>query len=178
MTGYEQFKTDPGADGLAVLSQLAVDLNQADLAVARREEDLRKAQQVATDLSERQIPELMDSLGIETFTTTAGLKVTVGRTIRASIPAAQKEQAMAWLDEHGHGGLIKRSVVVAFNREDEAQAKRLAENLQETYGSVKSDQKVESSTLRAFIAERLKLGEDIPLALFGAWEQRKAKVAT
>ncbi len=176
MTGYS--KPQPSADGLKRLSELAIELNKAELEVAKIEEQLKKAKAAVTELAEKDIPELMDSLGVAEFKTTAGFKIKITETIRASIPDANKPAAMAWLDAHGHGGLIKRSIVVAFDREQQEAAQELQAELETKFENVKSDLKVEPSTLRAFIGEQLEKGEPIPLQLFGAWQQRIAKIAT
>lgn len=179
MTGYEQFAgPSASASELAMLSGLASDLNAAELEQAKLELQLEAAKKKVTDLSERQIPELMDSLGLKTFTTTSGFKIDVKRTIRASIPAARKDEAMKWLDDNGHSGLIKRSVLVAFDRSQEKEAHKLEAQLSKKFENVKTDLKVEPSTLRSFLGEQLEAGVAVPLDLFGAWEQRTAKITT
>jgi len=172
--GYEV--GGPSTGDLEELTLLAERLQEADLEVAKAEEALRKAKKVQTDLAEHQIPEKMDEIGMDNFTTKSGFQISVKETIRASIPAARKAEAFQWLEEHGHGGLIKRTVVVGFDRDEEEKATELRAGLEAEFENVKTDKKVEPSTLRAFIAERLKLEEDIPLPLFGAFRQRKAKV--
>lgn len=176
--GYEAFKggQGPAQSELAMLAQFAGQLNSAELEVAKLEEALAAAKGKVTDLAERQIPELMDTLGMKTFTTKNGFKVEVKRTIRASIPAASKDKAMKWLDDNGHSGLIKRSVLVAFDRTQEKEAAKLEQQLGKKFENVKTDLKVEPSTLRAWIAEQLEAGAEVPLELFGAWEQRIAKI--
>lgn len=177
MSGYEQFKGDGAAPSdLATLSRLAEQLNSAELEAAKLEEQLAAAKAKVTDLAERQIPEMMDGLGMKTFTTKSGFRVDVKRTIRASIPAGNKDRAMKWLDDHGHSGLIKRSILVAFDRDQEKEARKLEAQLGKKFENVKTDLKVEPSTLRSFIGEQLEKGEAIPLELFGAWEQRIAKI--
>lgn len=180
MAGYEQFKSGqaPAQSELAMLSQFAVQLNAAELEVAKLEETLAVAKAKVTDLAERQIPELMDTLGMKTFTTKDGFRVEIKRTIRASIPVAKRDEAMRWLDDNGHSGLIKRSVLVAFDRSQEKAALKLEQQLGKKFENVKTDLKVEPSTLRSWIAEQLERGEAVPLELFGAWEQRIAKITT
>lgn len=177
-TGYEQFQEGAAPSDLATLSRLAVQLNEAELAVAKLEEQMKAAHARVTELAERQIPELMDSLQLKTFTTTSGFRIDVKRTIRASIPAANKERAMKWLDDHGHSGLIKRSIMVAFDRTQEKEARKLEEQLSKKFENVKTDSKVEPSTLRSFLGEQLEKGENVPMDLFGAYEQRIAKITT
>jgi len=174
--GYEV--GGPNKGDLEELSLLAERLQEANLTVAKAEEALRKAKKVATDLAEHQIPEKMDEIGVENFKTKSGFQIAVKETIRASIPVARKSEAFKWLEDNGHGGLIKRTVVVGFNRDEEDKASSLRDSLESDFENVKTDRKVEPSTLRAFIAERLRANEDIPLPLFGAFRQRTAKVTT
>ena len=43
------------------------------------------AREELRDIAERQVPELMDQIGIGEFKTTTGLKIKIDETIRASI---------------------------------------------------------------------------------------------
>lgn len=177
MQGYEAFNTDALSDSdLAALATFADELNDAELVVAKIEQQLKLARTKVIDLAERTIPDLMDEIGMKVFTTTSGLKIEVRRTIRASIPALNKQKALAWLDDNGHSGLIKRSIQVAFDREQMPEALKLKAELERAFENVKEEKKVESSTLRAFIAEELKNGNEVPMDLFGAWEHRAAKI--
>lgn len=175
MPGYDPVSKPSGSD-LANLARLAHLLGLANKRIADLEEEVAKAKKEAQGIAERDIPELMDHLGLKTFTTSNGFRIDVKKVIRASIPAGNKERAMRWLDENGHGGLIKRTVQVAFSRDQEQQARALGAELEEQFDSVSTDLKVESATLRAFIREQLEAGQDIPLELFGAFEQRIAEV--
>jgi hypothetical protein len=177
MEGYEQYTEAPSGNDLAALSRLADDLADAEERVAQLEAKLKIAQAQVMDIAERQIPEVMDNLGVRSFTTQNGYKVEVQKKIRASIPAGNKDSAYNWLDENGHGGLIKRSISVAFNREQEKTARELQAQLSDQFENVKEDRKVEPSTLTAFIREQLEVGASIPLDLFGAWEQRVARIS-
>jgi hypothetical protein len=177
---YEGFRQESTFDPeeLKTLRKLALAQVKAEHEVAAAEEALKQAKIALADIAEKQLPELMDSIGLESFTTEEGFKIEVKRTIRASVPVANRPKAYNWLEEHGHGGMIKRTLVVGFDRDQRVEAAELRHQLEKKYDNVKEDQKVEPSTLRAFIAERLAEGEEIPLQLFGAFEQRKAKITT
>ena len=177
MEGYEAFNEAPASADLAGLSRLAEELANAEAQAASVTERLEAIKMRITDLSERQIPELMDSLGVAHFRTTSGFEISVRKTIRASIPVSRREEAMEWLDAHGHGGIVKRNITVGFNRDQEQDAATLESELGERFENVKTDRKVEPSTLRAFIAGQLEAGAEVPLDLFGAWEQRVARVS-
>lgn len=177
MEGYEDYTSDPVSADVAGLGKLADQLAQAEEEAAALEAKLANVRARITDLGERQIPEMMDQLGMRTIVTANGFKVDVKSTVRASIPAANKERAMDWLDKNGHGGLIKRNIQVAFNRDQEQLAHELEAELGEKFENVRTDRKVEPSTLRAWISEQLEAGAEVPLDLFGAWEQRIARIS-
>lgn len=174
MTGYET--PPPSPDSLRRLSEMADALHTAELKQAQIEEELKAATAKVRELAEKDIPELMDEIGLEEFRTKSGFRIKITETIRASIPEAKKPAAFAWLDGEGHGGMIKRSIVVGFNRDDEIRAKALLATLSQQFENVKADLKVEPSTLRAFIREQLEQGVVIPMELFGAWRQRVASI--
>ena len=170
--------TEHGPEDLKTLARLAGELQQAKLNVQNIEEQLKTAKAKVRDIGEKRIPDLMELIGISDFSTTSSppVRITVKNVIRASVPASRRFEAYSWLDDHGHGGLIKRSIQVSFDREAISDAKQLQKELDTRFENVREDQKVEPSTLRAWIKEQLSQGEPVPMELFGAWEQRIAHV--
>ncbi len=175
---YSAFKTDevPDATKLSNLSSLVARQRREELEVARLEQLLKEANEHLRTTAEHEIPDLMEAIGVEKITTAEGLVVVVKTTLRASVPVAQREAAWSWLDEHGHGGMIKRNVTVAFNRDQEVEADELSAQLRGKFPNIKTERKAEPSTLKAFIREQLEKGAAVPMELFGAFEQRRAKI--
>ncbi len=153
---------DEAKGDLARLSKLADDLKAAQAEVARIESTLKAAQKRVQDLEEIQIPELMEGLGIESFRTSSGFEIEIAKNVHVSITNENKPAAFRWLDEHGHGGMIKRSVVVAFNRDQEDDAKALQDDLAKKFPGVRQDLNVHPSTLKAWATRRLEEGEELP----------------
>lgn len=79
-------------------------------------------------LEEIEIPNALTEAGVSEFTTLEGLKVST-KFVVGTIPADSKDEAFRWLDEHGHGGIIKRGVQVSFDKGSEEAAERAAETL-------------------------------------------------
>lgn len=173
---YSEYKQAPAGGDLAALSKLAEELSEAQAQVEVLSAALEIAQKRVTDISEHQLPELMDAVGLETITTQSGLVVQMKNVVRASIPLARRGEAMEWLEQNGHGAMIKREVSVSFGRDQQDEAKKLMNDLSGEY-DVKADSRVESSTLRAWVAEQLEAGNEVPQDLFGVFQQRQAKVA-
>jgi hypothetical protein len=176
---YKQFTSEsPDSTQLAQLGDLANDLFLAELKLLEAQEKSREAQELVRNIAEQQIPELMDDLGLASFETKSGVKLTVADVIRASIPKVRREEAYKWMDDEGYGDLVKHNVTISFGRDEGDQAEELIEDLDAKGLRVKDEKKVESSTLRKFVGDRLEEGADIPMDLFGAAQFRKAKIVS
>lgn len=159
---YGQDTKPTSSDDLARLSQLGNDLRDAEAEIERREAALKQAQNQFRYISETAIPELMKSLGLVRFETTSGAKIELGEVVSATITQANKPKAFEWLEKNGHGGMIKRMIVVLFNREQEDAANDLQNDLRPKYPGVTQEKNVHSSTLKAWVTRRLAAGEAIP----------------
>lgn len=165
-----------GEGELSQLSKLAEEQAKAEAEVARLEAELTKAREVARDFAERQVPELMDSIGIAEFKTATGLKIEVAETIRASITQANAPRAFAWLRENGHAALIKRALSVTFGKGEDDKAEAFAKELEDKGLDADDKTSVHPSTLASFVREKLRDGEEIPLDLLGVHRQRVSKI--
>ena len=175
---YIEFTDTPvPASGFEGLDKLIEQQRQAEAEVERLEEELRQAKKKLVDVSERQIPDLMDEMGFEEFVTKSGFKIQVKKTLRCSIGGDKKEQAIAWLKEHGHGDIVKRTVQVPFLVGQEDAASQLLSELRERFGTASEEAKVEPQTLKALLTKLLKEGKEIPMETFGTYEQRQAKIS-
>jgi hypothetical protein len=167
-----------GSNSLASLRELAIRQKELELEVERNREELRASEERLRVISEQTLPEMMDELGVPEFKTSDGLTIKIKETIRASMGKTEKEKndALRWLEQNGHGAMIKRTVEVPFNKGQEDQARELEAKLQGEGLRSSFSKKVEPSTLRAFVIECLENGQDIPLDLFKVFRQRSSKV--
>lgn len=176
---FAAFRADetPKEEAFAKLSQMLSDLAEAEKAVAEAEVALKKAQERRRQLDEFDIPSYMDTLDLKEFTNKSGVKMEIKSTVRASI-GSRKVQAFAWLIKNGHSGLIKRTVMVAFNaNEGEDAEKLLAELREKNLGAgAKQEMKVEAASLTAWVRRQLKAGSEVPPDIFGVYEQRTTKI--
>lgn len=137
-------------------------------------EDLRAAKKALLEISEKALPEAMDDLDIEAFTTKSGLRISVARAL--SVGKLTNQRALRWLDENGHAGMIKSDVVVPFSRGDSTDAEALCEQLEAEGMNPKMAEHVHASTIKSFLAAQLRDGEAVDLELFGAYERPVAKI--
>jgi SpoVK/Ycf46/Vps4 family AAA+-type ATPase len=174
---YSEFEQSaPSSGDLQNLSALAHEMYLAELRVLDVAEELKKTQEQVRKISEDLIPELMKEIGIAEFTTHAGVKLCVKDVLRASIPVARRSEAYKWLNDNGHGDLIKRNITVGFGRGEGDEALELLEDLDAKGLRVKDEEKIEPSTLKKFVGDQLKEGNMIPLDLFGAYQFKQAKI--
>jgi hypothetical protein len=176
---FAEFMEDetPKETAFAKLNELFARLKAAEDEVELCEHRLKQAQKAFQQLNEFDVPAYMDELDIQEFTNTDGFKFEAKSTIRASI-GKRKAQAHAWLINNGHGGLIKRTVSVAFNVDQGPDAEKLLKDLRkkDVGAGAKQDMKVEPQTLVSWVKKRLEAGDAVPADIFGIYAQRSVKI--
>lgn len=154
----------PSADTLARIRQLA---RQAQ-ALEQEAKDLEERQKAKANelknMLHKTLPEAMDDAGITELTLEAegnnpAFSIKCGPFYRAHIaaewPQVQREQAFKWLDDNGHGDLIKTVIAVEFSRDDRSQALTLKSQL-ESQGYVPViEQSVHWATLTSWLKEQV-----------------------
>lgn len=172
---YSDYVDRPkSTDALAKLSRLADAQLEAQKNVARAEDELKARKDELTDIAETQIPELMESVGLEEYTTTSGVKISVKEKVRASILAAHRGAAMRWLRDNGHEALIKREVKVTFGMGEDEQAQEAIAKLGDL--PVEDKSAVHPATLKKFVTEMLNSGSEVPEDLFSVHRQRVSNI--
>lgn len=176
----EQGDTPPeaGSNMKAVLEDQIKQLDMEDQEIARLEAALKEAKDRRTKLVEMVIPETFADMGLDddSVIKVNGKGVTIKEHVFASPKAADKPKVYDWLEEHGHGGLIKRVVTVPFGRgkEEQEAAEKLVADYPDHNGVF--ERKVAPQTLRSFVTQELANGTDIPMELFNVTTKRVAQV--
>lgn len=173
---YSQYVEAPSVSGFDQLDNLIDRQRRAEQDVERLEKELRDAKATLKDVSEHQIPNLMDEMGLEKFKTKKGFTIQVKKKLRLSIAGDKKQPAIKWLEEHGYGDVVKRLVSVPFGVNEGEKVDMLIDELSPRYPGINLDSKVEPQTLTALITKLMKDGVDVPLEVFGGYEQRTTKI--
>lgn len=175
---YSTYAEPAATDKLAQLAELANQQLVLETAVLEAEKALDAKREQLRLLAEKTLPELMDELGMEEFATRTGLRIKVAEVVRASIPKARQNEAVAWLDDNGFANLVKRKFTVLFGKEEESWARKFAADLakRKKQLNVEEDSSVHNRTLAAFIKEQLEAGTNIPMDLFGVFRQRVSRI--
>ncbi len=156
------------------LADLADDLFGAQGRVAELESDLKDAQARVRQLSQFDIPDAMDDVGLTELATSSGLEISVTDDVKAG--NLKRPAGLAWLRKIGEAGCIKTGVAVPFTAGSEADADTfLARLAGEGIAATKSAE-VNHMTLKSIIRQKLKEGVEVPLDVLGAMQLRKAAV--
>lgn len=166
----------PGANAKAVLEDQIRQLDGEDKIIAQLEEDLKAAKARRVKLVENVIPETFADMGLDddSVIKVDGKAVTIKTTVYASPKAADREKVYAWLEENGHGGIIKRTAVFKTGRDNEKKFRRWIKSISTYDGEFLKS--VAPATLKAFVNEQLQAGTEIPMELLGAYTRRIATV--
>lgn len=175
---YTAFRDAPNANIMAVISGLAREQANAELEVAQAEQALKEAKERLRAIAEVRLPEVLKEAQVTECITIDGIKVKLKATIRGSITKEKQADAFKWLEENGHGDLIKNIFEIKFNRDEQAWAAKFQRDLAQRKKPVRAEIKrsVHPQTLAAFVAEELRAGKDIPMATLGVFEQKLSSI--
>ena len=161
-------------DPIAHLTALAEELFSVEADVARLNEELKTAQRRAQSLTEHEIPEAMDTAGVQDITTMSGLVIEVKDEVKAG--DLKKPTGLDWLRTIGEAGCIKTAVTVPFATGSENDADEFVERLSGEGILATKAAVVNHMTLKSIIRKKLEDGVDVPMADLGAFQFRKASV--
>ena len=164
---------DTQLDSISRLANEAANLEQK---IQETEQRLKETKQALHKITDEQLPEALETMGLQKFTLTDGSEIAVKPIYSASIPKDRKEEAFQWLRDHEFGDLVKNNVTVTFGRGEDDTAKDFI-NLCSLKGFTPDQlEKVEPMTLKAWLRERVEAGDPVPRDLFGAFIAQRATI--
>jgi len=164
---------DNQLDSISRLANEAANLEQK---IQETEKKLKETKKALYKITDEQLPEALETMGLQKFTLTDGSEIAVKPIYSASIPKDRKEEAFQWLRDHEFGDLVKNNVTVTFGRGEDDTAKDFI-NLCSLKGFTPDQlEKVEPMTLKAWLRERVEAGDPVPLDLFGAFISQRATI--
>lgn len=164
----ELFSTDElPVDTMQVIRATAIRLSEAEADILALEEGLKEAKQRKKNISEVELPELMNTVGMSDFTLSDGRKVKLSVFYDAKLK--NKREAFAYLDANGDNSIIKDTVTLNFERGDHERADKIVEELAEQGVTLKRKEDIHPQTLKAYVKEKIESGADIPMEAFGVY---------
>jgi hypothetical protein len=164
---------DDQITGIAALARRAKSLEKQ---IEDEETTLKGLKEQYRKLTEEAIPEALTEMGMSSFRMEDGSSIDVKPFYSASISEARRAEAFQWLRDHGFDDIIKNTVSVRFGRGEDELCNRLLGMLGQQGFPAEQSEKVEPSTLKAWVKERVTRGEEFPTELFGAYIGKKAVI--
>lgn len=161
---------------LAELTSMAQGLLLLEQESAIKEQELKDLNERARALREESIPMAMLELNITSFKMDTGQTISCKQDVYAAIPAARRDEAFAWLEQHGFGALVKLQVFAQLGKGEQERAQECVAKLRELGLQPEVKQDVHAQTLKAWLREQLEQGAEVDLELFGARPVWVAKV--
>lgn len=169
-------------DAAAQIDSLALEAETTEAAIEALEAEIEAKKKYLAQILTRELPELLGRMKLKSVTTISGLDVALGRVLRASLPAEDKDPesraaGLKWLIDNGHDGVIKNLVSVSLDRGSDAKAAELAARLEAEGYDVKAKKDVNHNTLSALVRELvIEQKQNPPTKILGIFDQEIAKI--
>jgi hypothetical protein len=166
----------PSNEKLEAVSALAERQRSLEQEIKEVEDQLSKLNAQLNEVSGKLLPDAFAAAGLTAIKLKSGAMVTVKPWYTAKIPAGREQEAFTWLENNGHGGLIKHVISSEFNRGEYSEAEALKELLKRGGVQFSDKESVNPMTLKAFVREQVESGAPIPLDTFGATVGQKTYI--
>ena len=165
-------------DNLKKLSTEVKKLQEKEKEIKSAEDALKRLKVEHEQISGEIIPDLLTEMGLTSLKLADGSAVDVRMFYGATIPKdeGRREAAFNWLRQNGLGDLIKNEVSVSFGKDEDTKALQNADLAQRQGYQPLQKLKVEPSTLRALVRERLENGKEMPMDLFNVFVGNRTKI--
>ena len=175
---YEQDRVQSvtQADAAKSLSDKVIKLKNLEDEISNAEKSVSKLKEQAKQLSQFEIPAMMEEMHITKLKLKDGESVEIKKIYGASIPQEHQEAAFTWLRNNDLGDIIKNDITVSFGRGEDNKAAEYA-NLAKGQGFQPTQKlKVEPMTLKALVRERIENGKDMPMDIFNVFVGNRTKL--
>ena len=161
----------PKEGQLQAIRDAGAQLRDAEREKADIEERLRETNQKIQELQFKKLPDLMHEAGIDRLglpahgnlpACDAKLQPFYRANIAADWPPEKRQEAFNWLEDHGHGDLLKVSVTVQFGRGDLDKARELEGKLAAMGMQPSIGMSVPWTTLTAWLKEQVEKYHSTP----------------
>lgn len=180
-----EFDVAQNPNSLDELKLLVQQLDSLERKKTHYEEVLSEIKIAMSDISKKDIPELMESMGINTIGIPDSHRVVELKTwYHARLPKEEetREEAIEYLDTHGYGDLIKRHVGLQFPREEQEICQRVTSRIRQILAEEESNAEITYSvdihwaTYTSFAKSEIEKGTVLPLETLGIRVGREAKI--
>lgn len=168
-------------DHLVELRNMARAMRDLSLQIKDLQEQIDQKQKLLTQLSMKDLPDLFDqhrvrSIGLDAEGNLPAYDVVASPYYKAVLPK-EEDAGLRWLEEEGHGDMIRRSYTVNLNKDSQKEAAALRKFLEKHDMAFDEKETVPWTTLTAFVKEQIeKRHKTPPLEILGATVGRIVKL--
>lgn len=166
------------SDVLGKITILAEEMQDYDSQIAEAELQVKRLKERRRKIAEDDLPELFHEVGMTTLSTRNGLPLKLEKVLRTSIAKGRKVGAIKWLDDNGHGGIVKRNVIVSFDKTKEDKVQNLLNLIGKGWPNNKIERDVNAATCKALIKRLLEEGQEVPKETFGIHQVDEVKISS
>jgi len=160
------------------VAKLCEQYAQTEKAIDQADQLKKELTAMKEKLSYELIPQAMQELGLQTLELKTGEKIQIKPLLRVTPKVEDRPVVYQWLRDNGFGDLVKNIISASFGRGEDAKAENFKKEVEKLGLMPKQEEKVEPSTLRAFVNEQVveKGRDDLPLDKFGAFIGQQTKI--
>jgi Mrp family chromosome partitioning ATPase len=163
-------------ENLKSLADQVKSLRDLEDQVKADEELLKDKKRELERISGEVIPTLLSEMGLSSLKLADGSAVDVKPYYGANISEKNREAAYNWLRSNGLGDIIKNEITVSFGKDEDNKATTYV-NLAKGQGYQPTQKlKVESSTLKALVRERIEKDIEMPKDIFNVFVGNRTKL--
>ena len=163
-------------DQTKTLSDKVIELRNLEDQVAASENHTKDLKEKAKQLSNFDIPKMMEEMNVKKLKLKDGASIEVKPFYGAHITPDKQEAAFNWLREHGLGDIIKNDVTVTFGMSEDNKATAYAVLARGQGYEPVQKVAVHTGTLKAVVRERTESGQDMPADLFNTFVGNQTKI--
>lgn len=172
----------------APITKLAREMVQLEQNIEDYENAITQAKARKNEIAHRLLPELFDAantdrVGLPDSNADLVLRPWYHANIAADWEPERKEKAFGWLEENGHGDIVRVGVVVEYSRGELDKARLLEKHIADFFTrsneppkKIQMNMHVPWNTLTAFVREQTESGNVVDLEVLGAQVGRVAKI--
>ena len=158
------------------LSDKVIELRNLEDQVAASENHTKDLKEKAKQLSNFDIPKMMQEMNVTKLKLKDGASIEVKPFYGANITPDKQEAAFNWLREHGLGDIIKNDITVTFGMSEDNKATAYAVLARGQGYEPVQKVAVHTGTLKAVVRERTESGQDMPADLFNTFVGNQTKI--
>lgn len=166
----------PNDNALGLVSKLARRQLEFEQDIAAKEKEIEDLTKQWNDIRLKQLPKAMNDAQLSSFKLQDGSEVEVEEKHYASITDDNRNAALQWFRDNGHGGLIKNLLEIQFGKGTEELQKKVSDFLKELKIQFTCKEGIHANTLKSFVTEQMKAKIDLPKDTLGIYSQETAKI--